>query len=221
MLESSLLRSRRFKRGNAARNVPAYRNILPPGLINDGEICFAGEQAVDLDEVGAFLFLLVYGPARLICSCHCNGVRPDRRLAIEYRAPEVDVWRDEMLCRQLRSKFVGVRRPKHFPDSSHAVCDVKRKRAIESRSMHVHVPQARNQILARRIDNLSPSWRIYALAVFDFGNAFARNHNGLVARFAARLRVNYSHMGDVGRSGVALSCSGFRHQLLCDDKGAM
>src|SRR5215472_81108 len=115
MLDGSLLCRGHLPDANAVRNVPRHRDVLAFGFVNDGEIGIAGKCAVDLDEVGSSLLLLVYRPARLICSCHFDRVRPDRRLAINYRARKVDMRRDQMLCCQLRSKRVPCTCMSHRP----------------------------------------------------------------------------------------------------------
>jgi hypothetical protein len=198
MLDALLAGADGLSHAYGKRRVAGERQSLFLRFVRDGQVSFAREQRIDLDEIHAALFERDDRLPSLPLIGHRHRIRPYRFRPVHNRPCRDDAGADHTAfldpSAPQAQRFPGAA---HVANSGDAVGDEQRQKILAG-DVRVHIPQTRNQEFARSLDHLS------VLRNLDLGG-FAYRRDAVAS-------------DDDGHIGFGFSACGVNHRDSVDDQ---
>src|SRR3989449_7284805 len=182
---------------------------------HDCRVDLAGQQVVHLDEISAHSVQGVDDAPSLFCARERDAALPDRRRAVEDLSGRYEAGLGQAVLGEANmGTRHEVKAAPHLPHARHAVDEEQRserRKRTRPRRMDVHVPQARDEKLAGRVECKSALW-------YPDGSTRSERRDAIPSHRYGHVRLGWSagHVddGDVGecegnrrRPGLVLGSS--------------
>src|SRR5215831_2897759 len=190
--------------------MPNERNTVLFRLGGDCEVGFTREVVIHLDAIPVLRLQIIHGSAGLGYVPHDDRmIRVNRWRAIHDRPAGDKPWTQALFLGELLPpKFEFLRVTSCVAYSGHAICEQKWKCEISVPYVHVHIPQAGDEIQSPPVNDLCTLRGPSVARRSDACDATAVDEHRLICFFGCVRTVNHGYMRD--GNGFLWWCTGRR-----------